>query len=83
MSKRVVRNHDLRREIAEYILSCSMDELLAVVCALETDTDIPIFFECDKCKKMFGACPLELDDGATLEVCKSRILQYEEMRDNG
>ncbi len=83
MSKRIVRNHNLRREIAEYILSCSMDELLAVVCSLETDPCIPNFFGCDKCKKMFGECPLEIDDGATLEVCKGRISQYEEMRDNG
>lgn len=78
MSKRVVRNHNLRREIAEYILNCSDDELLKVLCNLEMDNTIPEFFSCEKCKELFGVCP---ESGT--EICKNRILRYEEMRDNG
>lgn len=78
MSKRIVRNHDLRREIAEYVLNCSEDELFNVICALETDNTIPKFFSCEKCKELFGSCP-----NTSTKVCKSRILKYEEMRDNG
>lgn len=78
MSKRVVRNHNLRREIAEYILNCSDDELLDVLYALEKDSISPKFFSCEKCKELFGHC-----DKSGVELCKSRILKYEEMRDNG
>lgn len=43
MSKRVVRNHDLRREIAEYVLNCSDDELFNVIYTLEKGKTIPKF----------------------------------------
>lgn len=78
MSKSVVRNHNLRREIAEYILNCSDDELFNAICTLEMGDTIPKFFSCERCKELFGVCP---ESGT--EVCKSRILKYEEMRDNG
>ena len=78
MSTKITRNHNLRREIAEFVLECSMDELLALVCAIETEPKLPKFFGCDKCKSLFGECPNEL----TTEPCKNRILKYEEMRDS-
>ncbi len=79
MSKRVVRNHDLRREIAEYVLNCSDDELFNVIYTLEKGKTIPKFFSCEKCEDLFGNCP----EGGGTEVCKSRIHKYEEMRDDG
>lgn len=79
MSRRVVRNHDLRREIAEYVLNCSDDELFNVIYTLEKCKKIPKFFSCEKCEDLFGNCP----EGGGTEICKGRILKYEEMRDNG
>lgn len=79
MSRHIVRNHDLRREIFEYVLNCSDDELFIILCTLEMEDTIPKFFSCGNCKELFGDCP----EGNGTEVCKSRILKYEEMRDNG
>lgn len=79
MSRRIIRNHDLRREIAEYVLNCSDDELFNVICTLERDRTIPKFFSCEKCEELFGNC---IEKSGT-ELCKGIISQYEEMRDNG
>lgn len=74
MGKTIVRNHDLRREIAEYILNCSMEQLVQVLRALETENNIPKFFSCERCINIFGGCGEK--------NCESRILKYEEMRDS-
>lgn len=89
MSRCVVRNHDLRREIAEYVLNCSDNELFNVICALDGDDTVPKFFSCEKCTELFGKCSEELlNEDMDIEVygieeCIGRIHKYEEMRDNG
>lgn len=78
MGKTMIKEHDLRREIAEYVLNCSMNELVGILSAFEEDDELPTFFGCKQCRKMFGEC---LDDEVSLELCKERILKYEETRD--
>lgn len=78
MGKPAVKKHDLRREIAEYILNCSTNNLIGILSAFENDDALPTFFGCKQCEEMFGEC---LDNDVSLEVCKERILKYEEMRD--
>lgn len=82
MSKSVVRNHNLRREIAEYILNCSDDELLEVISTLEMASSIPYFFSCEKCQELFGECDESSLSGAITGGCIDKIHKYEEMRDD-
>ncbi len=79
MGKNIVRNHNLRREIAEYVLSCTDQDLLSIICALEEHTEIPSFFSCEKCRRLFGKCEPERNHYPN--ECLSKIYKYEEMRD--
>lgn len=79
MGKRIIRNHNLRREIADFVLNSSIDELLTLLCAMELENRLPNFFGCDRCKELFGDCP----EDCTTEPCKDRMLKYDEMRDDG
>lgn len=78
MGKTTIKKHDLRREIAEYVLNCSIDELVGILSAFEEDDKLPTFFGCKQCKEMFGDC---LSESSLTDSCKERILKYEEMRD--
>ena len=78
---KVAKEYSLRRELAEYVLKCSDEAFIAFLCALETDNSIPNFFNCEKCKELFGECPIE--DGVDLfDACTNRIAQFEEMKNN-
>lgn len=73
---KIINKNNIRRDIAEFVLNCSTDELFAVLCALESDDTIPEFFSCDKCKELFGECTAE--ETPLTELCKNHMLKYEE-----
>lgn len=65
---------EVRKNLAEYILNCSTNELMTVLTALESDNEIPNFFSCETCTKHFGKCTL-----FTKCDCAERLEKYEKM----
>jgi len=78
-SGRIIRNHNLRREIAEWVLNSSLDELLDLLVALDGAKGIPEFFSCEQCKRLFNLC-VDSED-LTTEPCKVCITKYDELRE--
>lgn len=75
MANKVIKSGGrVRRELADYILSCSYKELNGVLCALETETDIKNIFNCEMCKKLFGDCV-----APNTKLCERRLEQYDNL----